>query len=116
MRLFFACKLVFTLKKSAIVKQICLYATAKEHIIGSYERGVFMAFVGFWMIPLALAVYALDRFFAIFGFDFLEWLGNPQTIDRLLGYLEKIIGFISAAWNVAEPYVEPVLNFIEKFI
>lgn len=75
-----------------------------------------MAFVGFWMIPLAFAFYAVDRFFAFFGFDFIGWLGNPATIEKLTGYLDMIIIFVGKAWNFAEPYVSPVIELIDKFV
>ncbi len=75
-----------------------------------------MAFVGFWMIPLALGVYALDRFCAIFGFDFMGWLGNPATIEKFAGYLDAIIVFVGRAWDFAEPYVSPIIDFVGKFI
>jgi hypothetical protein len=75
-----------------------------------------MAFVGFWMLPLAFSFYAVHRFFAIFGFDFFGWLGNPATIEKLTGYLDTIIVFVGKAWDFAEPYVSPVIEFIDKFV
>ena len=75
-----------------------------------------MAFVGFWMIPLVFVLGAINKACMFFGFDFIGWLGNPATIEKLMGYLDKIIVFVGRAWNFAEPYVSPVLDFIEKII
>lgn len=75
-----------------------------------------MAFVGFWMIPLALVLGAISKICMFFGFDFMAWLGNPATMEKLMGYLEKIIVFIGRAWEFAEPYVSPVIDFVKEIL
>ena len=47
-----------------------------------------MAFVGFWMIPLAIVMGIIDKVFSVFGFDLMEWLSRPETLDGF----EKIVG------------------------
>ena len=51
-----------------------------------------MAFVGFWMIPLAIVVGTIDKILSVFGFDLMEWLSRPETLDGF----EKIVGIAVA--------------------
>lgn len=79
-----------------------------------------MAFVGFWMIPLvlplALALQVLQKIFMFFGFDFLGWLGNPETMDKIFGFIGKVTEFVIVMWNAAEPYVMPVVERLKDFL
>ena len=74
-----------------------------------------MAFVGFWMIPLALIFYAVDKVFSLFGFDLTGWLANPINQERILDGIESIVTFACGVWNYAEPYISPIAEFLGKF-
>ncbi|MBR4858651.1 MAG: hypothetical protein IKU08_05635 [Clostridia bacterium] len=51
-----------------------------------------MAFVGFWMIPLAIFVGTIDKILSVFGFDLMEWFSRPETLEGF----EKIVGIAVA--------------------
>lgn len=75
----------------------------------------FMAFVGFWMIPLGLMFYAVDKVFSLFGFDLTGWLANPVNQGRILDGIEGVVTFACGVWNFAEPYVMPVWEALNNF-
>lgn len=69
-----------------------------------------MAFVGFWMIPLAFGYYAVEKILSVFGFDLTAWLGQPETQEGILEAIIDLTKFAEKAWPVAEPYVMPVIE------
>lgn len=69
-----------------------------------------MAFVGFWMIPLMFVYYFVDKILSVFGFDLTAWLGQPETQEGILEGIVDFTNFAEKVWNVAEPYVMPVLE------
>lgn len=75
-----------------------------------------MAFVGFWMLPLAFMFYAVDKIFSLFGFDLTGWLANPINQGRILDGIEGVVTFACGVWNFAEPYVSPVIDTLKNFL
>ena len=58
-----------------------------------------MAFVGFWMIPLAIVMGITEKVLSVFGFDLMEWLGRPETLagfERILEIAVNFVGRISS--------------------
>ncbi|MBE6819577.1 MAG: hypothetical protein E7516_00785 [Ruminococcaceae bacterium] len=53
-----------------------------------------MAFVGFWMIPLAIVVGIIEKVLSVFGFDLMEWLSRPETLDGFERILEIAVNFV----------------------
>lgn len=73
-----------------------------------------LAFVGFWMIPLAFIIYSADKVLSLLGFDFMGWLADPGTLESFTAIVEKVVFFIGKAWFFAEPWLSPIISFLSR--
>jgi len=70
-----------------------------------------MAFVGFWMIPLALIFLLVDKFFEFFGFDLSAWLSVPGNIEKVVEAIIDIIDFLGNIYSTVQTYITSFLDF-----
>lgn len=75
-----------------------------------------MAFVGFWMIPLVLIFWVIDKFLEIFGFDLSAWLSEPGNIEKVVETIIDIIDFIGNIYSTAASYVSAVIDFLREIL
>lgn len=71
-----------------------------------------MAFVGFWMIPLAIIFLVIDKFLEFFGFDLSAWLSEPGNIEKAVETIIDIIEFLGSLYSTVQMYVTLILDFI----
>lgn len=46
------------------------------------------------MIPLAIIVGTIEKVLSVFGFDLMEWLSRPETLDGFQRILEIAVNFV----------------------